>query len=67
MNIREQKRGSSRKIIRKKSPKKLWDHCLELESLIRYHTAHNHFLLNGEVPETLMKGNGADISNISEY
>ena len=35
MNIRELKRGSSRKMI-----KKLWDHCLELESLIRSHTAH---------------------------
>ena len=31
MNIRELKRGSSRKMIKKQSPKKLWDHCLELE------------------------------------
>ena len=67
MNIRELKRGSSRKIIKKQSPKKLWYHCLELESLILYHTAHDHFPLNGEVLETLMKGTGADISNISEY
>ena len=35
--------------------------------MIRSHTAHEHFPLNGEVPETLMKGTGADISNISEY
>ena len=67
MNIRELKRGSSRKMIKKQSPKKLWDHCLELESLICSHTAHDHFPLNGEVPETLMKGTGDDISNISEY
>ena len=31
------------------------------------HTVHYHFPLNGEVPKTLMKGNGAEISNISEY
>ena len=50
MNICELKRGSSRKIIKKQSPKKLWDHCLELESLIGSHTAHDHFPINGEVP-----------------
>ena len=31
------------------------------------HAAHDHFPLNGEVPETLIKGTGSDISNISEY
>ena len=67
MNIGDLKCGSSRKIIRKLSPKKIWDHCLELESLIFSHTAHDHFTLNGEAPETLMKGTGADISNIREY
>ena len=54
-------------MIKKQPPKKLWDHCLELELLICSHTAHDHFPLNGEVPETLTKGTGADISNISEY
>ena len=67
MKIHELKCGSSRKVIRKQYPKKLWDHCLELESLIRSHTAHDHFPLNGEFPKTLMKGTGADISNICEY
>ena len=67
INIRELKSGSSRKMIRKQSLKKLWDHFLELESLIFSHTAHDHFPLNGEVPETLMKGTGADIINICEY
>ena len=28
MNLHELKRGSSRKMIRKQSPKKLWYHCL---------------------------------------
>ena len=67
MNIRELECGSSRKMIRKQSPKKLWDHFLELESFIHSHTAHYHFPLNGEVPKTLIKGTGADIINICEY
>ena len=33
--IRELKRGSTRKMLKQNVPKKLWDHCLELESRIR--------------------------------
>ena len=40
------------------NPKKLWDHCLELEAFVRLCTT---------VPETVMKGQPADISNICEY
>ncbi|KAL7527142.1 hypothetical protein ACHAWF_004902, partial [Thalassiosira exigua] len=65
--IRETKRGSSRKMISSGSPKCLWDHCLELEALVRSHTALDIFRLNGEVPETLMTGQTADISHISEF
>ena len=32
--IRELKRGSGRKMMISLSPVKLWDHCIELESLI---------------------------------
>ena len=67
MNIRELKRGASRKMLRSHAPKKLWDHCLELEAFVRSCTAHDHYALNGEVPETVMKGQPADISNICEY
>ena len=35
MNIRELKRGASRKMLRSHAPKKLWDHCLELEGFVR--------------------------------
>ena len=66
MNIRELNCGSSCEMIKKQSPKKLWDNCLELESLISSHTSHDHFPLIGEVPETLMKGTGSDINNICE-
>ena len=67
MNIRELKRGSSRKMIKTQSPKRLWDHCLELEARIRSCTAHDNFSLDGEVPETVMTGHTADISSICEF
>ena len=33
--IRELKRSSGRKALRKRSPATLWDHCIELESILR--------------------------------
>ncbi len=35
--IRELKRGSSRKMIKTRSPKCLWGHCLELEAYLLLH------------------------------
>ena len=37
--INQTKLGSSRKILMSGCPKPLWDHCIELEALIRSHTA----------------------------
>ena len=51
----------------KQSPNCLWDHCDELEARIRSCTANDHYLLDGEVPETVLKGNTEDISTICEY
>lgn len=65
--IRELKRLSTRWMIKTRSPKKLWDDCLELSALIRSHTAHNIYQLHGQVPETIMTGETADISYICEY
>ena len=65
--IRELKKGASRKMIKTGTPKRLWDHCIELEAMIRSHTANSHFALQGEVPETIMTGQTADISNLCEY
>ena len=66
MCIRELKRGSGRKAAKAKSPKKLWDHCIELESIVRSNTALPHYELEGQVPETIMTGQQADISHIAE-
>ena len=64
--IRELKRGVARKMVKTKSPKKLWDDCLELEAYIRSNTAHDIFELNGEVPETIVSGETSDISQFCE-
>jgi hypothetical protein len=65
--IRELKRGVGRKMTRTKSPKPLWDHCLELEAHIRSNTCHDIYELNGEVPETIVSGQTSDISPFVEY
>ena len=48
------------------TPSKLWDHCLELEGYVRSHTAINSFELQGQVPETVLSGQTADISPFVE-
>ncbi len=65
--IHELKRGVSRKMMKTGSPKVLWDHCIELEALIRSNTSNDTYLTNGEVPETIMTGSTADISHICEF
>ena len=65
--IQELKRGSSRKFINTGSPKRLWDHCIELQALIWSHTVHSNYGLDGKVPKTCMNGHNDDISNICKY
>ena len=50
LNIRELKRGSSYKMLKSRSSKLLWNHCLELHTLICTHTAHNIYALNEDTP-----------------
>ena len=61
LTIRELKKGAGRKAMKAGSPQKLWDHVLELESYIRSNTAIAHPELDGQVPETIMSGQTADI------
>lgn len=65
--IRELKKGAGRKAAKAHSPAKLWDHCLELEAMVRSHTSLEHYELQGQVPETLVSGQTADISPIAEH
>jgi hypothetical protein len=64
--IRELKKGAGRKMVKTKTPKVLWDHCLEYESLIRSNTAHDIYELGGETPETIVSGETPDISQLCE-
>jgi hypothetical protein len=64
--IRELKCGVSRKMIKTGSPRVLWDHCIELEALIRSSTSNNVYMTNGKEPETIMTGSTANISHICE-
>jgi hypothetical protein len=65
--ISELKRESSRKMIKTRSPKYLWDHCLELEAYVRSCTSNDIYMTAGQVPGTIMTGNTADISHIAEF
>ena len=50
--IRELKKGIAKKMLETKAPKRLWDHCVQLEAKIRSNTANTSLILNGQVPET---------------
>ena len=49
-------------MVRSAAPKRLWDDCLEREAYIRSLTAHDIYRLDGQVPETVVSGETADIS-----
>jgi hypothetical protein len=65
--VRETKRAAGRKMAVSQCPRKLWDHCLELEVIICLHTALDLYELQGQVPETIVSGQTADILPFVEY
>ena len=65
--IIELNRLSSQQLFKTCSPKRLWDHSIELAALIRFHTAHSNSELEGEVPDTRMTGQTSNISHICDY
>ena len=65
--IRELKRGSTRKMLKRNVPKKLWDHYLELESRICSANMLPCFYLDHQTPESKMHGMSSDISDICEF
>ena len=54
-------------MVRSGAPKRLWDDCLEREAYVRSFTAHDIYRLNGQVPETLVSGETADISPLALF
>ena len=65
--ICELKRGLTRKMLKRNVPKKLWNHCLELESIIRSAAMLPRFDLDHQTPEAKMNGMSSDISDICEF
>jgi hypothetical protein len=54
-------------MIKTRSPKSLWDHCLELEAHVCSCKSNDIYMTTGQVPETIMTDNTADISHIAEF
>jgi hypothetical protein len=65
--VRELKKGVGRKMLRSGCPKRIWDDCIIREAYVRSHTSLDIYGLEGQVPESKIKGETADISTIAEY
>jgi len=61
------KKAAGRKIVRAGAPKPFWSDAIELEAYVRSNTAHDIYILQGEVPETVMLGETSDISQFCEF
>ena len=53
-------------MIRAGVPKTIWDNALEFEPYVRSHKALDVYMLQGEVPETVISGVTSDIIQFCE-
>jgi hypothetical protein len=65
--VRELKKGVGRQMLRSGCPKRLWDDYIIIEEYVRSHTSLDIYVLEGQVPESKIKGETVDISTIEEY
>jgi hypothetical protein len=63
----ELKKGVGLQMLRSGCPKRLWDDCIIREAYVRSHTSLDIYGLEGQVPESNIKGETVDISTIAEY
>jgi hypothetical protein len=61
------KKGVGRQMLRYGCPKQFWDDCIIRQAYVRSHTCLDIFGLEGQVPESNIKGETVDISTIAEY
>ena len=54
-------------MVKTQSPKLLWDHCLQLSTLIYSLTMSDIFAAQGDVPEKIMTSDTVDISQIHQF
>jgi hypothetical protein len=62
--VRVLKRGVGRQMLRSGCPKGLWDDCIVREADMKAYTSLDIFGLEGQVPESKVKGETVDISTI---
>jgi hypothetical protein len=65
--VRELKKGVGRHMLHSGCPKRFWDDCIIREAYVRSHTSLDIYGLEGQVPESKIKGETVDISTIAEY
>jgi hypothetical protein len=65
--IRELKRLAGRWMTNSQAPRRLWDYCLHLATLVRSHTALPIYKLQGRTPQAHMTGDTPDISFLAEF
>jgi hypothetical protein len=65
--VRELKRGLAQQMLRSGCPKRFWDDFIIREAYVISHTSLDIFGLEGQVPESKVKGETVDISTIVEY
>ena len=65
--IRELQKAARQKMVRAGAPKPFWMDAIKLEAYVHSNTAHDIFILQGEVPETVMSGETSDISQFCEF
>jgi hypothetical protein len=63
----ELKEGVGRQMLRSGCPRRLCDDCIIIEAYVSSHTSLDVYGLEGQVPESKIKGKTVDISTISEY
>jgi hypothetical protein len=66
-NMRELKKGVGRQMLRYGCPRRFWDDCIIREAYVRSHTSLDIYGLEGQIPESKIKGRTVDISTIAEY
>jgi hypothetical protein len=62
--VRGLKRGIGWQMLRSGCPKRLWDDCIIREAYVRSHTSLDIFSLEGQLPESNIKGETVNISTI---
>ena len=60
------KKGSGRKMVRSGATKQIWDDALEFQAYVISNTDLDIYMMQREVPDTVMLGGTYDISQLCE-